>query len=257
MTLTVLPSAVAGIFLAILIVAVITGRRRNRLLQAHTNRLETQLEELQISFNRFVPHSLVDRIITSRGAIPPERRDVTVLFADIVGFTNMSERHDPAIIVEILNRYFEEMTSAISKHQGLVSKFIGDGIMATFGALSDNPWQFKDSVEAALAMRAALIQHNLRSQRERLPSLKIGVGIHHGTVISGFIGSSEVREFTVIGDTVNVAARIESLTRAHHTDILVTEAIYRHVRDSFSFVEMPPSEVKGKTTAIRTWGISD
>jgi adenylate cyclase len=220
-------------------------------------RLEAQLEELQTSFNRFVPHSLVDRIITSGGDIPPERKEVTVLFADIVGFTTLSERHDPAIIVEILNRYFEAMTSAISKHQGLVSKFIGDGIMATFGALSDNPWQFRDSVEAALSMREALVQFNSKSQHEQLPPLEIGIGVHHGTVIAGFVGSSKVREFTVIGDTVNVAARVESLTRAHDTDILVTEPIYRQIQDSFPFVEMPLAEVKGKREAIRTWRISE
>ena len=168
----------------------------------------------------------------------------------------MSEHNDPAIIVEILNRYFEAMTAAIAKHEGLVSKFIGDGIMATFGALSDNPWQFRDSMQAALAMRAALKDHNKRSQAEKLPSLKIGVGIHHGTVISGFIGSKEVREFTAIGDTVNVASRVESLTRIHKTDILVTEAIYQEVHNSFPFVEMPPTIVKGKKEPLRTWGIS-
>ena len=256
MTPPVIALAVTGAFLAGIIMAVVLGRKKKKIAQAHVDRLEAQLEELQASFTRFVPHSLVNQMITSSGDIPAERKKITVLFADIVGFTDMSERHDPAVIVDILNSYFEEMTVAITKHEGLLSKFIGDGIMATFGALSDNPWQSRDSVHAALAMRAALKEHNRRSQAERLPILKIGIGIHHGMVISGFIGSKEIREFTAIGDTVNVASRVESLTRVHKTDILVTEAIFQKVHDSFPFIEMPPAEVKGKKESLKTWSIS-
>ena len=118
------------------------------------------LEQLQLSSARFAPQQVVERIIASGVSTSAEKKTVTVLFADIVDFTALSEGMKPARLVQILNGYFARMSRAIAEHRGHLSKFIGDGILAVFGALEPNPWQADDAVRAALAMREALKEYN-------------------------------------------------------------------------------------------------
>jgi adenylate cyclase len=136
-----------------------------------------------------------------------------------------------------------------------VSKFIGDGILALFGALAHNPWQVDDAVHAALAMRAALDSYNQRLRQAGHPELSIGVGIHTGTVVGGVFGSAELMEYTVFGSVVNLSARVESLTRNHQVDILITGAVRAALDPRFRLRPMPSMEVKGVSTAVETFAV--
>jgi class 3 adenylate cyclase len=231
-------------------------RRQRALARAYEERhLRTTraLEHLQLAFSRFAPGKVVDQIAHAGLAVTAEHRDVTVLFADLRGFTSMSEDLDPEVLVGILNGYFARMSGAISSNNGHVSKFIGDGILACFGALGHNPWQTDDAVRAALAMRAAMADYNAELAARGLPALHLSVGIHYGRVVAGVVGSEELVEFTVIGRTVNLAARVEGLTRTFDVDVLVTDAVRERVSPSFRLREMAPVPVKGIAAPVPTW----
>jgi adenylate cyclase len=174
-----------------------------------------ELELLQRAFSRFAPAAVVEDVIAQGVSTRSAKKDVTVLFADLKDFTPLAEHLDPEVLVRVLNDYFERMTRAIDAHRGHVAKFIGDGLLALFGALEPNPWQTSDAVHAALAMRAALAELNSRLDGDGLAPLAAGIGIHRGLVVAGVMGSAELMEYGVIGSTVNVAARVERLTRVH------------------------------------------
>jgi len=245
---------VAAVVVTALAVALWRSRAREAELRRICARSSEELERLQSSFARFVPPAIVDDIVTG-ASVAPEKREVTVLFADLKGFTAMSDRLDPADLMRVLNGYIGEMSHAIAAHRGHVSKFMGDGIMALFGAPEPNPWQARDAVEAELAMRAALVAYNATLANQGVPPLAFGVGIHCGLVVAGVIGSRELVEFTVIGDTVNVASRIESMTRTHGVDILITDAVKERLDARIRLRAMPPTPVKGKPEPIATWAV--
>ena len=138
------------------------------------------------------------------------------------------------VLVRIVNGYFQRMSDAITDHRGHVSTFIGDGVLALFGALAPNPWQANDAVHAALAMRAALADYNRELAAEGLPRLAIGVGLQRGTGVAGLVGSSDLMEFAFVGRTVNVAARVQELTRQYDTDIILTEHVRKQLDPRFT-----------------------
>ncbi len=230
-------------------------RRRAQRLEGAVESSAQQLEQLQQAFQHFVPRNVVEDVIQRGLAIRGERRDVTVLFADLAGFTAMSEKLPPEEVVEILNGYFKAMSRAISEHNGHLSKFIGDGLMATFGAPEPNQWQAIDAVRAGLAMLAALDAYNRELASADRPRLRVCIGIHCGPVIAGVIGSSALLEYTVIGDVVNTASRIEGLTRRFDVDLLVSSSIREALDERFVVREMPPLEVKGKTEPLVTFAV--
>jgi adenylate cyclase len=236
------------------IVAVLCYARARRLGTAFELALG-QLERLQQAFHRFAPQEVVEDIIRRGTSIHAERREVTVLFADLVGFTTMSEHTAPDVIARMLNGYFDAMTRAIAAHNGRVGKFMGDGILAMSGAPDPNPWQGMDAVLAALAMRRALEAYNTELAGEGLPALAMGVGVHRGPVIAGVFGSQELMDYTVIGDVVNTASRIETLTRDFHKDILVSQAVADGLDERFLLEPLPPAEVKGKSEKLVVWEV--
>ncbi|MGE0434279.1 MAG: adenylate/guanylate cyclase domain-containing protein [Planctomycetota bacterium] len=248
-------ATILSVICAALVLVVLAMRRRLMRVDRALDRMTMQLEHLQGAFHRFVPQDVVEDIIHRGVATRGERREVTVLFADLVGFTALSERVEPETVVRVLNGYFQTVTRAIASHNGFVSKFMGDGLMAIFGAPEPNPWQAMDGVHAALAMRDALRRYNLELSAAGHPELAISVGLHRGEVIAGVIGSAELVEYTVIGDTVNTAARIESLTRRHACDILISESVREKLDARFRVEERPPTEVKGKQEAVATWAV--
>jgi adenylate cyclase len=203
------------------------------------------LQQLQLAFSRFAPDEMVERIIESGVPTKGEKKEVTVLFADLVGFTPLAESIEPTTLVRILNGYFERMSTAITDHRGYVSTFIGDGILALFGALEPNPWQANDAVHAALGMRAELAKYNRELEAEGLPTLSLGVGLHRGTGVAGLVGSKDLMEFTVVGRTINVAARVQDLTRQHGTDVLLTEEVQEALDPRFALKPLEPTEVRG------------
>lgn len=228
-------------------------RRTLRTLEARNARSTRQLEHLQLAFGRFAPSRVVDEIVNRGLSVTAEHREVTVLFADLSGFTAMSEEVAPDVLVRVLNGYFERMSRAISANNGHVSKFIGDGILALFGALQRNPWQQDDAIRAGLAMRAEMEAYNRELAAEGLPTLRVCVGLHSGRVVCGVVGSEQLMEFTVIGRAVNLASRIEGLTRGFKVDLLVSDAVRERAAPSFEFREMPPAPVKGIAEPVRTW----
>jgi adenylate cyclase len=187
----------------------------------------------------------------------PERKVATALFADLVGYTALSERLEPAVLARVLNGYFQRMSDAIHEHRGHVSTFLGDGILAYFGALRPDPWQCSDAVSAALAMRAAIADYNRELAGEGLPPVGVGIGIHRGPGLAGLIGSRERMEFAFVGSTVNLAARVQGLTRVHGVDILVTEEVRAELEGAFVLDEMPAEQVKGIADPVVTYAVRE
>lgn len=236
--------------------AALVGLARSRARYARgLKRATGELERLQMAFERFTPAEVVEQIAARGMASAAQLRDVTVLFADLKNFTAMSAGLDPSKVVDVLNGWLRAMSAEIAEHEGHVAKFLGDGLMALFGALERNPWQSRDAVEAALGMREALARYNVTLQDRGLAPLAFGVGIHRGVAIAGVIGSDDWMEYTVVGDTVNVASRVESLTRIHDVDILVTEEVRAALDERFHLRALPPASVRGKAEPIRTYAV--
>jgi adenylate cyclase len=244
------PLELGLIALALLLVAIIgtlNGRhlRERQRLHERLERSAGELQSLQLAFSRFAPDDVIERIIATGSADSGEKKTVTVLFADLVGFTALSESIEPALLVQVLNGYFERMSQAITDQNGYVSTLIGDGILALFGATTPNPWQENDAVHAAIAMRIALADYNRTLEADGLPTLSIGIGIHRGTGVAGLVGSRQRKEFAFVGRTVNVAARAQDLTRRLGGDIIVTEALRAQLDPRFELRALPDTQVKG------------
>lgn len=250
-----------GALLAAAGVAWWSQRRRAALLQRQLDTAAEELQRLQQACARLAPAGVVDRLVadgvSGLNDMPAQRKVVTALFADLVGYTEMSERLEPADLARVLNGYFQRMSDAIHEHRGHVSTYLGDGILAYFGALQPNPWQCADAVRAALAMHAAMAHYNRELVAEGLPALSVGIGIHRGSGLAGMIGSRERMEYGFVGRTVNLAARVQSLTRIHGVDILVTEAVRSELDASFRLDAMPPESVKGIAEPVVTYAVRD
>jgi adenylate cyclase len=248
--------AIAGAA-AVAVLGARLGRSRREIErhQAALARTVERVEHIERAFQRFAPLEVVERFAQGEAAHEPAYRDVTVMFADLKGFTPMSERIEPPVMVEMLNGYFHAMNRALTEHHGHLSRLMGDGLMALFGAFDENPWQAADAVRAALSMRAALEEYNRKLADRGLPKLAFGIGINKGRTVAGVMGSDRLMEFTVIGDAVNLAARVEGLTRTLDADILVTEAVRDALDSRFVVRQMPATAVKGKSEPIVTFGV--
>jgi class 3 adenylate cyclase len=234
-------------------------RRRNAALQRQLDLAAAELQQLQQACSRLAPAGVVDRMVADGlhvGAdLPAERKVVTALFSDLVGFTAMSEKLEPPVLARILDGYFQRVSDAVHAHSGHVSTWLGDGMLAYFGALRPNPWQCADAVRCALAMGEAIRSYNEELARDGLPPLALGIGIHRGAGLAGMIGSRERREYGFVGRTVNLAARVQSLTRTHAAEILVTEPVRVQLGDAFELQAMPPERVKGIDEPVATWAV--
>ena len=256
----------AALVVALVIIAVLAGAlwrqgQYQERLKAQLKAATADLEQLQNACSRLAPAGVVQRLVADGMALDDapgaERKVVTAMFVDLVGFTAMTERLEPALLVRVLNGYYQRVSDAIEEHRGQVGSFVGDGIVAYFGAIQPNPWQCDDAVHAALAMRAAIRAYNGELAREGLPPLAIGVGIDRGPGLAGLMGSRARREYAFIGRAVNLAARIQGLTRLHQVDILVTEALRAELDAGFMLVPMPAEPVKGFAEPIVTYAVQE
>jgi len=207
-------------------------------------------EQAVAQFSRFVnPH--VVRQLVERGGLEGagEAREVTLLFSDIRGFTTLSERRSPREVVEILNRYFGRQVEVIYRHGGSIDKFIGDAIMALWGAPLDDPQHARHAVACALDMADTLAEFRA-GLREEGAGFDVGIGVHSGPAVVGLIGSETRREFTSIGDTVNLASRIEGLTKEAGRRILVSRETMERCRDAFDFVSCGTFQAKGRAQPV-------
>ncbi len=227
------------------------------LLRAAFDAYATWLERgrLESAFSGYVSPQLMRRL--QSGEISPDQRgakaNVCVLFADICGFTQLSETLPPERVVALLNEYFAAMTAAIHRHGGVVDKLIGDGIMALFGQPERLPSPERAALEAAQEMLVRLDSLNRAWERELGPRLACGIGIHGGEAIIGFIGSKKRHDFTAIGDTVNAASRIEGLTRGLGYPVICSEAVAAAVGYPDFLVDLGAQPIKGHS-ALRVFG---
>jgi adenylate cyclase len=201
-------------------------------------------------FSRFVnPH--VVRQLVERGGLEGagEAREVTLLFSDIRGFTTLSETRSPQQVVEILNRYFTRQVEVIYRHGGSIDKFIGDAIMALWGAPLDDPQHARHAVACALDMADALLAFRAELG-EAGAGFDVGIGLHSGPAVVGLIGSETRREFTSIGDTVNLASRIEGLTKEAGRRILVSRETMERCGGAFDFVSCGTFQAKGRAQPV-------
>ena len=192
---------------------------------------------------------------------PPEvqtkRRHITVLFSDIREFTQMSENMSPEDVAKLLNEYFGKMVDVVLRHHGIIDKFIGDGLMALFGAAHEDAFQEQHAVRAALEMQQELSELSEKWSREGRPPMRIGVGINSGTAIVGNLGSAQRLEYTAIGDTVNLASRLESATKDLQADILISEHTHASLRgEPFTFTNKGAISVKGRAAPVTVYAVT-
>ena len=212
---------------------------------------------LRNSFGGYVSPQVMNAILA--GSVHPglagERREVAVLFSDIRDFTRRSEGMTPESLIDMLNQYFTEMTDVVHANDGTVDKFIGDGMMAFFGAPQrlENPSQ--NAVDAALQMLDRLETLNRRLVEQGFEPLRIGIGIHVGDVIIGHVGSASRHEYTAIGDAVNTASRVEGLTKDAGCALLVTKPVFSALARRTGFSDLGSMEIRGRS-AIHVYGLA-
>jgi adenylate cyclase len=212
-------------------------------------------EKIKTAFGKFVNKQIAEMVMHSDIKLGGERKDVTVFFSDIRSFTKISESLEPEEVVEFLNQYMTRMVYCITKAKGVVDKYIGDAIMAVWGAPMSSGNDAFNAVNASLMMREELLKFNQGRGDAKKPRIQIGCGIHCGPVLAGQIGSEDRMEYTVIGDTVNIASRIESLNKAFATDILISEETAELVKDRFRIVPMQKIKVKGKNEPLQIYAV--
>jgi adenylate cyclase len=210
-------------------------------------------KRMKTTMYRYMTPGVAERVMAlgEDALMVGERKDVTILFSDIRGYTTLTENLGASEVVSLLNKYFETMVEAVFNHEGTLDKFIGDALMAVFGAplpLKENhAWM---AVKSALDMRWRLAQFNESRILTRQPLIRIGIGISSGEVVSGNIGSHKRMDYTVIGDGVNLSARLESATKEYGCDIILSEYTYTLCRDRIWVRELDKIRVKGKNQAV-------
>lgn len=204
-------------------------------------------ENIKNTFGKFVNRDIAEKALHGELQLGGVKRNCAIFFSDLRNFTGMSEKMEAEQVVEFLNQYFTEMVECIYNTNGIVDKFIGDAIMAHWGALYTDGNDTGNAIDAALLMRQALINFNRDIEHSNRPKFRFGCGINTGEVVAGQIGSPKKLEYTVIGDAVNLASRIEYMNKEFGTDILISEDSYNKVVGKYKVVAMPPIEIRGKS----------
>ena len=204
------------------------------------------------SFTRYVPFVLVKQIMQSGTVahVSGESRQISVLFSDIQGFTSISENLQPRELMLHLAEYFETVTKVIKSKTGTLDKYIGDAVMAFWGAPMEDSHHPLHACQCALMLNESVEQISKVWQRKGMPPLKLRIGLSAGYAVVGNVGSSSRLSYTAMGDTVNLASRLEELNKIYHTSILVSEDIYRAVSDQFLFRMIDCVAVKGKKKSV-------
>jgi len=222
----------------------------NRMLQGLRDR-----EMVKETFGKYVTPEIRDEILAGRIRGEGELKEATILFADLRDFTPWVEATEPRQVVQDLNEYFTEMDQAIRAHRGLVLQFIGDEIEAVFGAPIATGDHAAMAVRAAMEMRRRLREWNARREAAGKPALRHGIGIHTGTVLAGNIGGAERLSYALVGDPVNLASRIQGLTKDFKVDILISEATRGRLDGGVQVEELPAVRVKGRAEEVNVYKV--
>jgi adenylate cyclase len=221
---------------------------------------EKKTRMIRATFKQVVSPVIVEEMLKDpdKVRLGGERRELTVLFSDIRGFTSISENLQPEIVLEVLNEYLTPMTDIVFKQKGTFDKYMGDAIMAIWNAPTDQPDHALLACRAALDMKTALVKLNQEWQRtRRLPPIKIGIGINTGPMSVGYMGSEMIKSYTVLGDNVNLGSRLEGLTKYYQTDLAVSGETTRRAGSEFCFRELDRVRVKGKSKAVTVFQLVD
>ena len=242
-----------GLLLAI--VALVHTSLRKRALEDQIAGLHRELQHMQESCGRLAPPSVVQQLVGDDAAQTAERKVATVMFVDLVGYTELSEHTEAALLVELLNSYFKRVHAAVTAHRGRIATYLGDGVLAYFGASEPNPWQCDDAVAAALDLVLDMQRYADELAARDLPRLRVGIGIHRGSGLAGLIGTEERMEYAFVGRTVNTAARAQTLTRVHDCAILITAAVREELGPHVQLRALPPTAVKGIEEPLATFEV--
>ncbi len=213
-------------------------------------------DKLRSTMGKYMTEELVQHLLAGSVELGGKQLEVTIMFCDLRDFTTFSESRGAPEIVEVLNEYFTEMVDCVMSEGGVVDKYIGDNIMAVFGAPVSRGDDAVRAVRATVKMRAALIKLNARWEAAGKATLRFGIGLHTGTVVAGNIGSAKRMEYTVIGDAVNVASRLESKTKELATDLLISEATYERAKSVCDADPAGEIHVKGRQKAVAIYKVT-
>lgn len=214
--------------------------------------VERQRQRIQAVFGQYVPPEVAGSILADRSALTPQTRDASILFADIEGFTRLAERREPAEVIQLLNAFFDAATEVVVAHHGIVVSFVGDAVIAAFNAPADLPAHAAWATRAGRALLAMVAEHPFGGE-----TLRLRVGIATGPVAAGSVGGQRRQTWTVYGDTVNLAQRIEGLNRDFRTRLLVSEETAHAAALDTHFREVGTTPVRGRAGTVRLFTPAD
>ena len=217
----------------------------------------SDVSKVKNTFKRYVSKQVVDEILDNESNLNlgGEEREATVLFTDIRGFTSMSEKMDPKTVVSTLNEYFSEMIDIVFKYNGTLDKIIGDELMIVYGAPLSSEDDTTRALKTAIEMQACIKEMNVKRKKKKEAEILVGAGINRGNVVSGNIGSREMMDYTVIGDTVNLGSRLCSV--ANPGEILVSNSVFEVSKCDFAFKKLNPINVKGKKNKVNVYLVNN
>jgi adenylate cyclase len=216
-----------------------------------------ELRRVEGIFGRYVSHAVVHQLLGKTDALRlgGQRREISVLFSDIRGFTSFSEQLPPEEVGTMLNEYFKVMVAVIFAHGGTVDKFVGDAIMAVFNAPLDQPDHAERAVKTALAMQEATDALAGEWERRGRPPLRIGIGIHSGLAVVGSFGAEQRSDYTVVGDTVNVAARLEGMSKDLDCSIVISAVTAQRLPTLAPFEPLGTVTIRGREAGLEVYGV--
>lgn len=229
----------------------ITGLGYHRFIERREKRA------IRETFGRYMSPQIVNEILKNPALVKPGgvKKELTILFSDIRDFTSISEKMPPDSLVEMLNAYFTQMTEIIFSNKGIIDKFIGDAIMAFFGAPVEDPEHAVNACRCALQMVEKLDRFNKENAHRGWPEIRTGIGINTDVVVMGNMGSESRMDFTVIGDGVNLASRVEGLTKDYKVPIVISENTAKKVKGNFELIPLGDVKVKGKEIPVKVYTI--
>ena len=216
-------------------------------------------EKIKSLFGQYLTREISDEILNGHVDLGGELYDATILFADIRNFTSISEKMNPREVVDFLNSYLSGMIDVIIENNGIIDKFMGDGILAVFGVPVSSKDHAESGIKAALAMNERLRAQNLERGKTGLFPIRIGIGVHSGPVIGGNLGNNNKLEYTVIGDTVNVASRIENLTKRYKSPLIISDTTYenlsKEMKKKVNMKAIANAEIRGKEKTLTLYSM--